>query len=642
LDNTEPSKLHPTRGVAVDLRNVSRRYPNGTVALNGVTLRIHSGESVAIVGRSGSGKSTLLNILGLLDQPSEGEVWIQGRRTDAAGDAERSNLRAVHLGFVFQRAHLMTALSVRENAALGYRYAGVTDEIGAGLVESAIDAVGLRHRIDAAATTLSGGEMQRAAIARTLARPAQIWLADEPTGNLDSGQSLEIIELLKARAKGQGAALIVVTHEPEIADRLDRTVTLIDGVIVDDTRALTSEAVDCTHIATNEGATDGYLSSAKRTLFFVYQSLRAYRRRAWTGIAAASLAVAMIVVALGLAQSAASQVTNLFDAQRATQVTARFTSDTDASRRWPISIDKVASYPGVVGAELWRYVDQVEIANASAANVTSTVALTQNVPGSPTESSIRWAKNHSNSQHLVAGEVILGETLADRLHVTQVDLEPAVVVNGQSMTVVGILTSSRVATGVGLAFLSTQDHEELLAKSLSSEVFVKTTAGAARQTADRLPKLVDPYSASRVEVDPVLSSDAYRGELEGSVSTSLSVLAVVASLAGLVAVIFVNLISVSSRTAEFGVRRAFGARKSELIFLVVGESAILSVIGAIVGLLLGFLTIMTVSIMARWQPIFEPRLLLIPIVAGLVFGLMGGIAPAIAAGKIQPADAVRV
>lgn len=205
------------------------------MALAEDSLTLRRGEAVAITGRSGSGKSTLLNILGLLDVPDHGAVLMNGHRVDGDSDRRRSQRRSSDLGFVFQRSHLIPALSARENVLLGLHYANPAEESADQLAEASLRAVGLADRFDSAARTLSGGEMQRVAIARTLARPASLWLADEPTGNLDSTQSAEIIELLKGAAAERGACLVVVTHDPEVATRMGRVVTLHDGRIVADT-----------------------------------------------------------------------------------------------------------------------------------------------------------------------------------------------------------------------------------------------------------------------------------------------------------------------------------------------------------------------------------------------------------------------
>ncbi|MBU5422550.1 ABC transporter ATP-binding protein/permease [Cellulomonas hominis] len=628
-------------GASVQLRGVTRRYANGTVALADLDLTIDPGESVAVVGRSGSGKSTLLNILGLLDVPDSGDVLIDGHRVAGTGDRARSARRSSDLGFVFQRAHLVPTLSVRENVLLGLRYSPLPDALADAAAREALREVELEARIEAEARTLSGGEMQRVAIARTLARPARLWLADEPTGNLDSNQSVEIIELLKQRAAERGASLVVVTHEPDIAARLDRVITLSDGRIVADTgrRGRATPAAD-EHPApgTARPARVPRRKRLTRTLRFIGQGIAANPGRTRSGIAAATVAVALTVAALGLAQSASAQVTSLFDAQRATQVTARLSTDSPEAPRWPIRVEEVAGFPGVTGVEYWQHRTGVPMANGSVAATDVDLVEVGATPGAATDSTVSWAPGGDHV--LDDGEVILGAVLAERLAVTQLDLSPEVVVGGDRLRVVGLLRGSRSGTATGAAFVTGASTDGLTA-SLSGELFVETLPGAARTVADRLPALADPYQTMRMAVDPVLEADAYRGELQESVSASLLVLAVVASLAGLVGVVFVNILSVGSRTAEFGVRRAFGASRRELVSLVVGECAALGLVGATIGLAVGFVAVMAVTAAARWQPVFDLRLLLVPLIGALVFGTLGGVPPAIAAGRVQPADAVR-
>lgn len=624
----------------VELRDVARRYAPAVAALSQVNLRIRHGESVAVIGRSGSGKSTLLNILGLLDRPDEGEVLIDGQRVDVDSDRNRSGRRASDLGFVFQRAHLIPNLTARENVILALRYAGWPEDTIHRQAEQGLHDVGLGHRVDALARNLSGGEMQRVALARTIARPARLWLADEPTGNLDSTQSQAIIELLRDRAAERGACLVVVTHEPEIAARLDRTITLLDGRIADDTdpdgdcdnRTLTGDSPGI------NGSRTKRVRSTARTWRFVGQALQAHPRRAAVGVLAVALAVTLTVAALGLGQSAGAQVSNLFDARRANQVTASLVLPSEQPSRWPIRFENLQSFPGVTSVEYWQTRPTVEMSNGDVATTTAQLVQADRVPGVATDSRVRWAPGEDAV--LDAGELVLGAVLADRLGVTQLDLQPEITVAGSRLRLVGLLTTSRSPTASGSAFIASSTPLDLT-PAPTAELFVETAPGAARGIADRLQNLVDPFQTAEMTVNPVLRPDDNRGQLESSIAVSLRILSVVASLAGLLGIVLVNILTISARTVEFGVRRAFGARREELVSLVLGESAILSVIGAALGLMCGFLAIMAVTIAARWQPVFDLRLLLVGLAGAVIFGIAGGLVPAVVAGRIQPADAVR-
>jgi len=222
----------------VELRNITRTYKTGSVAveaLRGIDLEIKEGEFVSIMGASGSGKSTLMNILGCLDKPTQGTYLLDGRNISSFSKSDLARLRNQTLGFVFQSFHLLPRTTALENVELPLLYK--EEELSWKEIRSrskkALESVGLGDRLDHTPNELSGGQKQRVAIARALVTEPSILLADEPTGNLDSRTSLEIIKTMQ-RLNKEGLTILMVTHEPDIARFTRRIVTLRDGVILND------------------------------------------------------------------------------------------------------------------------------------------------------------------------------------------------------------------------------------------------------------------------------------------------------------------------------------------------------------------------------------------------------------------------
>ena len=229
-----------TTGAAVppviSLRDLARDYRMGgedVHAVRGVSLDVRRGEYVAVVGPSGCGKSTLLNLVGVIDQPSRGTVHIDGRDTSAMRDTEATAFRLRHVGFVFQRFYLMPTLTALENVVLPMAEAGVPTAERTARARELLEYVGLGARERHRPTQLSGGEQQRAAIARALANRPALLLADEPTGELDARTGAEIIRLF-ARLNADGTTIVVVTHDEELARAARRVVHMRDGVVEKD------------------------------------------------------------------------------------------------------------------------------------------------------------------------------------------------------------------------------------------------------------------------------------------------------------------------------------------------------------------------------------------------------------------------
>ena len=220
----------------ISVRDLKKTYIMGSTivnALQSITLDIHRNEFVALMGPSGSGKSTLMNLIGCLDTPTSGEYILNGQNVSTLDDNDLAEVRNKEIGFVFQTFNLLPRLSALENVALPLVYAGMSKSLRLERAEAVLEAVGLTDRMDHKPNELSGGQRQRVAIARALVNNPSIILADEPTGNLDTKTSLEIMDIFE-RIYAQGNTIMLVTHEPDSSEQARRIVRLRDGLIESD------------------------------------------------------------------------------------------------------------------------------------------------------------------------------------------------------------------------------------------------------------------------------------------------------------------------------------------------------------------------------------------------------------------------
>ena len=224
----------------IDIQGITKTYVNGKLSvpvLHGIDLQVNKGEFVSIMGPSGSGKSTFMNILGCLDRPTTGSYRLNGDEVATLSDDELAFVRNKQIGFVFQSFNLLTKLTALENVALPMIYAGMDKKSRNERAAVLLSSVGLGDRMDHLPSELSGGQRQRVAIARALANNPAIIMADEPTGNLDSKSTIDVMNIFRGLYE-EGRTIILVTHEPEIATYASRNVVLRDGLIVEDSQNL--------------------------------------------------------------------------------------------------------------------------------------------------------------------------------------------------------------------------------------------------------------------------------------------------------------------------------------------------------------------------------------------------------------------
>ena len=220
----------------IEVRDVYKTYnpgENQVNALDGVSITIDEGEFVAIIGQSGSGKSTLMNMLGLLDTPTHGEYYINGKLVDDLTDDQMSAIRNEEIGFIFQGFNLISSLTALENVELPLVYRGMPKQERREISQDALERVGLGERMNHLPAEMSGGQQQRVAVARAIAAKPPVILADEPTGNLDTKSTKEVMAILH-ELKDEGRTVIVITHDNEIAEEAERVIRIRDGKVVED------------------------------------------------------------------------------------------------------------------------------------------------------------------------------------------------------------------------------------------------------------------------------------------------------------------------------------------------------------------------------------------------------------------------
>jgi len=233
----ETNKYKPAEGSMIHVFDLTKTYHMGEFevhALAGITMKIEKGEFVSVMGPSGSGKTTLLNMIGALDNPTEGEVFINGINVANMDDKQQTNLRLNNIGFIFQFYNLVPVLTAYENVELPLIFAEQPEELRRERSTKFLKLVGLEDRMNHLPAELSGGEQQRVAVARSLANEPALLIADEPTGELDTKKGMEIINLLHDLNKTLDQTILMVTHDPSVAKLADRLVKMRDGKIIDD------------------------------------------------------------------------------------------------------------------------------------------------------------------------------------------------------------------------------------------------------------------------------------------------------------------------------------------------------------------------------------------------------------------------
>jgi macrolide transport system ATP-binding/permease protein len=621
------------------------------VALSDIWLTVDQGEFLAIQGPSGSGKSSLLNIIGLIDGPTAGRYTIDGADTAWLSERERAALRGRTFGFVFQSFHLMPRRSALQNVELGLVYRGVGRAGRRERAAHALARVGLEHRAGLAAGNLSGGERQRVAIARAIIGDAHVVVADEPTGNLDTETSRAIVGELEDLHRS-GKTVIIVTHDPEVAAVAERRVLLRDGRIeADRTRAAEASVRRSPALLTANAASAAAVDADRmRAGDMVAEALHAMEGRpgrAAALTAAVGVAVALIVATAGLAQTASSQVSDRFDARLNREVTVSAPPTQGLSEDLLLrqalgraAEGRVRSLAGVKSAGVLGNFDQRSV-RAIETSRPQHVPLMGVSAGllATARARIAWVPGHPH--RLGARELLVGAIPAKQLELAPLEADPTVLVDGVPFGVVGIIRGIHRAPELLASIAASQREASSFGDPARTQLLIETVAGAAPQVARQAPVAVDPVFADKLEVRAPVDPRSLREEIQSDLTTTLVALTLVAAIASLIGVANAMMMSVIERIGELGLRRAIGARPVHILGQTSLEALLLGVGGGVLGFLLGTGGVLVVTVLNRWQPVLELRLVPVALAGGALVGVAGGLAAAVRASRIQPSDALR-
>lgn len=688
----------------IDLQHLSRIYYAGDMevhALDDVSLRIDAGEFVAIVGASGSGKSTLMNVLGCLDSPSSGRYLFQGMDVAELGEPELAQIRSDRIGFVFQSFNLLPRTSAIENVALPLFYAGAGAARHAERLSRArkvLCDLGLEKREGNSPAQLSGGQQQRVAIARALINQPGLLLADEPTGNLDTNTSHEIMRTLRILNKERGVTVVVVTHEADIAAYADRIITMRDGRIIADKLNEHVAGKDGLPVAPVATAPPSMLTGSMVTPGFARMILttaaqaivRNKVRSALTmlgifiGVAAL---IAMVAVGEGANEAVKRQIqslgTNLLvvvpGAVTSTGVRAGYGSASTLTVSDAMAIRREDAAVGTV-AYLIRQNGQLQYGDQNwsttiqgVSNDYTTVANWQIAAGRS------FNKEDFEDSAMVA---LLGATVRNQLfNPADNPVGASILVKGRSVRVIGLL-AAKGQTSYG------QDQDDLLMIPFSTaqaKVLGVAAPSSALATGDPyFPAPTNPYATvprltgyvnqiyvqaagtqlAPTALDQIIATLVRRhgirpGEskdfavrnlsqiqqtAEGSSRIMALLLATVASISlivGGIGIMNILLVSVTERTREIGLRMAIGARRLHVLLQFLAEAVFLSITGGAAGIVAGVAASELISLSAHWPILISAM----AIVAGFGFsvavGVFFGYYPARKASLLNPIEALR-
>jgi len=659
-------------GTLIELRGISRVYQMGDTevrALDGVELRIEEGEFIAIVGPSGSGKSTLMYLLGCLDRPTGGSYLLGGTDVASLDDAGLSRLRNREIGYIFQSFNLLPDLSVVENVALGLVYAGEDAERRRATAATLATRFGLGSRLAHTPSELSGGQMQRVAIARGLACRPRLILADEPTGNLDTRTGAEIMAMFR-RLNAAGHTVVLVTHDPGVAAQADRAVRIVDGRIVSDERNPPQEAAkpdgDAEVVDVPKPVGDGVIRPADTLRIAVHEGLLAHKMRS---------ALTMLGIVFGIAAVIAMTAITEGGKQRQLEQIRQIGMNAIQVRSLPLDGARLLAQrrtnpDGVTPedlAALRQHVDGIE-ASAAWKGLKAEVRLGDRVAEDATPQGVAGDLQRVLDFHVGSGRFlnqadeeararvcVLGARVAEDLGA---ELGSAVTVGDQLLTVVGVMgRKAYAASEISDIAIADRNRDVYLPFSTLRSYYRKLERDS-QLDAIALRMASDEGLVERSQLARRIVADLHRGAEDFAVSVPLEVLrqaqatrevfnlliiviAAISLIVGGIGIMNIMLATVTERTREIGIRRAVGAGQRTVLARFLVEASLLSLTGGVIGLLGGIAGALAVQAVFGFAVAFSPLIAVLAVCVSVGIGIAFGLFPAWKAARMDPVEALR-
>jgi len=509
--------------------------------------------------------------------------------------------------------------------------------------------VGLTHKQHAKAVQLSGGERQRVAIARAIVAANPVLVADEPTGNLDSANSRSVMRVLD-KLNQSGTTVIVVTHDPKVAAHAKTRIEVHDGVVTvpesESSKPLKPAKTNQAPQAKNP-KTSSKKTSLRAILADATRTITAKPAASGALIAGVLLAVALALATVGISEAARAQVSQLFDAARNQRVAVsvpepkQLTKDGSVKQASTTTLMRLKHIPGVERAQIYSNHGNQNISLTSdtkGQNFDVLGATDPSVPGLEIEGK-ESAK--TSGIKLGPGQVLVGRGIANNLELGPVDASPVVWIANKAYVVVGVISDSGLDASIMNAVVMRETDAVDVGATNAVTAEIRTRPGAAQLVAQQAPIALDPYTGENAHVDAPEDPKTMRQSVESNVRTMLVTLTAVSLLAAVLMLTNSTATAVSRRSGEFGLRRAMGARRWQIAALVTAESAIVGLIGGVMGTFTAVVVIISTVLVRHWQPVLDLRLLPVGIIGGMVVGLVGCLLAVRRAAGVSPADALR-